>query len=111
MLTGVEKDGIALERPPGFEVNGGQHAVGMIEARDRFGPERNVVTREPLAHAMRRTDPVRAQHDVRAPGTKRLREPRRRAAAAERGEAAIAAFPAVAVRAVKDGAPVALLEA
>src|SRR5262249_46821309 len=60
---------------------------------------------------MRRTDAIGAQHDVVAPRAQRQRQARRRAAAAVGGEPAIAALPAVAVRAMKDRPAVALLEA
>src|SRR2546426_3124360 len=110
MLAGSEEDDVALDPIAGIEGDRRQQSVPMLEACDRFSADGDAVARETFTSATRERRAVRTEHHVSAPRSQRQRQSGRLAPATERGEAAVAALPPVAVRTMKDRAAVAFLE-
>src|ERR1043166_9592655 len=107
-LAAREEDGVARRGRSVVEHDGAHLWPVVVDARDPRQANVDVLLRE--TRAIRPADGARAvgaEHDVRRPGFQRQREAGARGAAANHGDALVAMFPPVAVRAVMNGHAVA----
>src|SRR4051794_11297303 len=110
MLSSREEQRVPLEGIARGELDAGEVAVVVLEPRHRLGAQRDAIVGEPLSCARIEPRPLAAHDDVAAPRAQTEREARDIPALAERGEPAIADFPAVAVRTVKHRPAITLAE-
>src|SRR5689334_7655115 len=83
----------------------------MVDARDSLAVNDDAVAREPLAMSCADARAVRAQHNVGTPPAQGERQLGGVGTVADGGETPIPPLPSVAVRAMKDRASIAFVEA
>src|SRR5205823_2713638 len=111
MLIGREEQRVPLCTTSVGEHHAREPPFVVLQLANPLGADGNAVARQPAALRRIESGAMRADEDVGAPCPEPERELCHTLAATECGEAAIAALPPVAVRAMKHRSAVALIEA